>query len=493
MGKEVVYCASCQGRILSEDFEKGRAFVVLEKSICDKCKDDYLAGLNPDERERYERGKEEGKKDRRKETPSRGFPPLALREPEVGMPKETPPKGIRAAGSGAYRVLKPDTRALVALRGGGTGPGSNTLWYFVAGGGILLVAIVVVAIVYSKGPGYKPPAVPPAKEFQALQAFARNEANSIDDVLQRIRSAKPKLDNTDFSSRLQELDVAFLSLQSKSKEREASARQEAERIAALSQSFTSLEAYPELKAAVRRLKKLGDDPLESGGYRRSPAAAAAIASETISKFEGLVESQTRERLDQYRLLLRERRYWSALDLWRAHPYLKESRAFQELPPFEQGFPQNTFGVYASATDAAWKPLREEGTPAENWKREGDRWIGLRSAPGSDVADYLVLDEEFRTGEIRIEFDPEKTFGELFVGAGFLPNPGGKGFDATGIGFRLPVMNRKAVAIRIERAGLLSVDPPRRAEGAISPDGRLVLGLGPRAVVVITKIEIKRVE
>lgn len=37
MGKETVYCSICGDRIPSQDFEKGKAVIVLKKYFCRKC------------------------------------------------------------------------------------------------------------------------------------------------------------------------------------------------------------------------------------------------------------------------------------------------------------------------------------------------------------------------------------------------------------------------------------------------------------------------
>ena len=47
MGFEIVYCARCCSRILSEDFHKGRAYWVYDRAVCMDCIRRELAALPP--------------------------------------------------------------------------------------------------------------------------------------------------------------------------------------------------------------------------------------------------------------------------------------------------------------------------------------------------------------------------------------------------------------------------------------------------------------
>jgi hypothetical protein len=42
MGKEIVYCSVCGGRILESDFKKGKAVTVLKRNYCPNCAKDVV-------------------------------------------------------------------------------------------------------------------------------------------------------------------------------------------------------------------------------------------------------------------------------------------------------------------------------------------------------------------------------------------------------------------------------------------------------------------
>ena len=47
MGNEIVYCHKCGERLLTSDFEKGRAFIVLKRNYCGQCSELVKAGNKP--------------------------------------------------------------------------------------------------------------------------------------------------------------------------------------------------------------------------------------------------------------------------------------------------------------------------------------------------------------------------------------------------------------------------------------------------------------
>jgi hypothetical protein len=53
MGQEIVYCNSCQTRLLGSDFEKGRAFRVEHQYLCLACAQKLLESLPPAERDAF--------------------------------------------------------------------------------------------------------------------------------------------------------------------------------------------------------------------------------------------------------------------------------------------------------------------------------------------------------------------------------------------------------------------------------------------------------
>ena len=50
MGQEIVYCFSCQTRLMAVDFERGKAVRFEDRVSCTSCARGYLATLPPDKR-----------------------------------------------------------------------------------------------------------------------------------------------------------------------------------------------------------------------------------------------------------------------------------------------------------------------------------------------------------------------------------------------------------------------------------------------------------
>src|SRR5262245_59280002 len=52
MGNEIVYCTQCQTRLLSSDFDNGKAVWSSEKPYCTPCIMGLVATLGPEEEQR---------------------------------------------------------------------------------------------------------------------------------------------------------------------------------------------------------------------------------------------------------------------------------------------------------------------------------------------------------------------------------------------------------------------------------------------------------
>ncbi len=138
MGQEIVYCAKCASRILSSDFDKGRAFRIGNRTLCKDCALEEAPGLSADELRRASQ-----------ETP-RGGTPLPAATPREPLPAVTPRSCSRAVDSG------PSTKTLRVLG--------------LCGGGLLLVLLVVFAVGGSSRQRRLPPSPPAPSPSRAAAA-----------------------------------------------------------------------------------------------------------------------------------------------------------------------------------------------------------------------------------------------------------------------------------------------------------------------------------
>ncbi len=91
MGTEIVYCSSCQIRILGSEFQKGSAFRIEGQAYCAKCAPEAIKTLPPE-------------KAREVPPPTR---PRKTSTARIPLPERAPACGTRAAPSRWRRPAPP--------------------------------------------------------------------------------------------------------------------------------------------------------------------------------------------------------------------------------------------------------------------------------------------------------------------------------------------------------------------------------------------------
>jgi len=123
VGREIVYCNQCGLRITAADFEKGRAATVLGKNYCRRCMKDVIGEETPAEKTERPTSK----------TPARG-------SPSTRAPQKAP---LRAQGSQASKTGKVPLAKRAGL--------DTTTRAFIIGGAIVLLALILLVVVLSRG------------------------------------------------------------------------------------------------------------------------------------------------------------------------------------------------------------------------------------------------------------------------------------------------------------------------------------------------------
>lgn len=138
MGQEILYCSKCLNRLVSQDFEKGRALRLGNRVTCLACAPEVLASLPPDEQKAFL------KEAARKEV----SPNLKETKVDSALPAET--------GSGSRLHLSP-SRAFPAIEKGSR-PHTRGFWL---GAGLVAAVILVTVFMTWSGKGAKDVRIPP--------------------------------------------------------------------------------------------------------------------------------------------------------------------------------------------------------------------------------------------------------------------------------------------------------------------------------------------
>lgn len=141
MGQEISYCAKCAIRILSSDIEKGKAFRIGNQTVCKDCAPQVAPGLSAEEL-RLASSK----------TPRRGMP-LPAPTPREPLPSITPRGGTRIDSG-------PPSKTRRAISEAARPPSKNYLALGLAGGGFVLLLVVLGLALGGRAPAPPPP--PPA-------------------------------------------------------------------------------------------------------------------------------------------------------------------------------------------------------------------------------------------------------------------------------------------------------------------------------------------
>ena len=224
MGQEIVYCAKCANRLLTSDFEKGRAFKIASGAYCAVCAKEILDTLPENQRKAILEGPRDPRRTsspRLAALPSPGALPSTTPRGGSRLPSETPRGGVRLTTDSSTRI-KTTVRRLAP-------PPSRAR--LLLGLGAAAAILVAVFAVLSRPAGPAPTAPPPApapppfppppapatpadpraasaqKAFQEALDFLRANPADLSGQLERFRRARREAEGTPLQEEIQgELD-----------------------------------------------------------------------------------------------------------------------------------------------------------------------------------------------------------------------------------------------------------------------------------------------
>jgi hypothetical protein len=259
MGTEIVYCSSCQIRILGGDFQKGTALRIEGQAYCAKCAPEKIKSLPPE-------------KTREIPPPTR---PRKTSTARIPLPDRTPAYGTRPAAAEAPRSNK---GLLIGVAGGS---------------GILL--LILLALALRKGPSRDvessptkaPESIKPSGGEPGRAGAATAPVEKPEEVIARLeRAASTEQDPTSILLRCEEARMSLRGtpIENRLREIEAAAAERKKAGEGARQVEAALEQ-------VRRSRK--DDP---GFHRRQDLLALLRATLDMA---GPRRDEVRKVLEEY--------------------------------------------------------------------------------------------------------------------------------------------------------------------------------------------------
>ncbi|MDP6957917.1 MAG: hypothetical protein QF645_03795 [Planctomycetota bacterium] len=301
MGKEIVYCEICGDRILEQEFEKGRAITVLNKNYCFNCKEEAVKNITMED--------------------------VADEEPEIQQApprRSTPSRAMARKGTGVTRKRPAHTPPIHVPQ---KKPSNAPL---LIGGGVGLVATIVLIVIIASGGNDPAPANPnnptsnnntnnntgtthkastAEKDWNELQELIATveKSRDYDKVLNKIR----KIETSLRGSRWQ-VEAARLKTEYRKKKREKTEGQAAEQaFAAVKNDLASDSEYLRYNEI---LQKLGDALRKAPPGSMISAEIVKARNEYKAKYEGVASQKYNEIIQRVNVHIDSEEYKPAIKI-----------------------------------------------------------------------------------------------------------------------------------------------------------------------------------
>jgi len=297
MGREIVYCDVCGERILEQDFNTGRALVLLNKNYCAVCKDKAVRNIGIDES-------------------LADLPPAPpVKQPTTGTIKSVPP--VPRPSSGMMRAVPPAVNTRKAPTGVAKAPSPPTrtrpapavprpptaLYAGIGVAGAALIGIVLLLVVGGGGPSKRPE---PSAEDAAATVMTRLRAmadakGDPEKILAECRSAQPVVAGTRHEDELRRIEK-----ETAARAKQAKAASQIERL--LADHRKIVEGDPQF-ARLDEARRLLDDALgaaRDAGTREKEVAD--LRSAYLDRFQKAAREAGEAARRDAEALVRDERY-----------------------------------------------------------------------------------------------------------------------------------------------------------------------------------------
>jgi hypothetical protein len=501
MGKEVVYCTRCGTRLREEDFKEERAFEILNRYACADCKDEVIAGLSREERDRIVKP----------EAPVLRRPPSGL-FPSRKKPSD-PPVGPKAPSSGRFRRDRigtskrlPQVPVPPELRR------SNAflIGLAVAIGAALVLLLIFLATRRADRPGPGPTPTPGGVDAQqrareaaaerAYEEFARQVTENpaaVEKHLTESERVRASIQGTSSESRLASLERELRGLGSAKEERIAAVRALLDDVRTISDNFRRFEKSNEIHRILFDAETKASEPVAFGRFSILLPDLADQVRQAAQRYEFAVGGRAEDEAKRVQALLeihlQAKEYYQALDLisefgrrFKDHPTYAEFRS-RALRIREERLKVNQWIDAFNRTDlAGWTAV--DPRAARSWRIEAGRLESKSSYPPADAyGDHFAFAEEFRDFELAIDFEGDRPDALVVL---IRTHAGSGGIRREGIA--VPAGRASGVLLISVDAGKLIGPDGERALGDSDPtEGRIVLAVRHGSKVAIRQVRVKR--
>lgn len=500
MGKEVVYCARCGTRLREEDFTEDRAFEILNRYACADCREEVIAGLSPEEKQRFVKPE-----------------PSVLKRPPSGLvpaPKRIsePSVGPKAPSSGRLRRDRIGTSKRLPQVPAKSEPKQRNAFWIGLAVTVGIAAILLLIFLAARRPNRPAAPTPMApggdqqqqgkanaaeNDYEEFSARVSQDPSAVDRHLLELPRLHDSVRGTSSESRFLSLQQELRGLASAKEQRIAAVRELLERMQALSDDFRRFDHHDEICRLLFEAEARASEPIAFGRFSIRLTELTDQVRQAAQRYEFAVGARAEKEAKRVQALLethlQAREYYQALDLisefgrrFKDHPTFAEFRS-RALRIREDNLRINQWIEIVNRADlSGW--IAVDPRAGRNWRMEEGRLQGKSSYPPADAyGDHLAFAEEFRDVEIAIDFEADHA-GALvvFVRA----RAGSGGIQREGI----PVVADKtsgALLITVD-SGVLAGPAGERTLSQTDPtEGQIVLAIRQGSRVAIRQIRVKR--
>lgn len=421
MGKEVVYCARCGKRLLEEEFDAQRAFEILNRYACTECKEEVIAALSPEEKERFVKTE----------------PPF-LKRPASGLIParkipSPPPVGPKAPSSGRFRRERIGTSKRLPQVPGKPESKKQNNAFLIGLAAAIGIALILLLIFWATRRGDRTTRRPPLgpiddpdrrarnaaaeRAYENLAAQISQDPSAVESHLQEVVPLYDFVPGTRSESRLAALERDLRGLASAKEERIALVRSMMEEVRALSDDFRRFDRRAEIRRILFEADAKASEPLAFGRFTIRLAELADQVRQATQRGEFAVGRRADHEANRVQAQLethfQAKEHCQARDLiadfgrrYEDHAALSELRS-RALRIREDSLKiHRLLDAFKHVDLAGW--IAVDPRAGRSWRIEGGQLQGKSSHPPADLyGDHLAFVEGFRDMELAIEVDADR--------------------------------------------------------------------------------------